>query len=395
MDPCPNWAGACSTDGQTLFVSVGESIQDAINGVPLGGEISLAAGSHSPGTTLSTNGKPFRMFGSVDGEGNPTTTLLGPANQRILTVEPGSGSQMQIANLVFSGGTTVGAGGAIWIRGGSSASNPVIYNCDFIGCTAGDGGAIAVEGNSFPFISECLFIFCEADLSGGLGGAISCGSTTAPHLNRCVFLGNQANRGGAVYLGNCTTSIVESSFFYFNTAQFKGGAIATVRSSTLVLNSSFILNGAQLGGAIQCSEQADDDRSEFRSNLIANNIGAGLHVSGGTPLVSGSTINANFGHGVMVADGSPVVEFTQLCNNLVLPQINGSYTDAGFNCISAFCDANSDNIPDCYQAMGMGLPGPGGEAGPLVNTNFSEGEDGLDGWFVFNNADCTWRRGVL
>ena len=54
VDPCPEWPNDCSEDGQTLFVAVGESIQSAIDLVPAGGTVEIAAGSYRPGAPLDT-----------------------------------------------------------------------------------------------------------------------------------------------------------------------------------------------------------------------------------------------------------------------------------------------------------------------------------------------------
>ncbi|MCP4838741.1 MAG: hypothetical protein GY894_05185, partial [Planctomycetes bacterium] len=62
-DPCPNWPGECDDDGGTLIVAPGESIQSAIDLVPVGGSVQLEAGTYVLSGTLDPGGKAFTLSG--------------------------------------------------------------------------------------------------------------------------------------------------------------------------------------------------------------------------------------------------------------------------------------------------------------------------------------------
>ncbi|MCP4835046.1 MAG: hypothetical protein GY895_09825, partial [Phycisphaera sp.] len=57
VDPCPDWPYDCSEDGQTLFVAVGQSIQQAIDVVPDGGVVEIAEGTFQPAASLDPIGR--------------------------------------------------------------------------------------------------------------------------------------------------------------------------------------------------------------------------------------------------------------------------------------------------------------------------------------------------
>jgi predicted outer membrane repeat protein len=99
----------------------------------------------------------------------------------------------------------------------------VVRGFSIVGGSAGDGGAVLIEGDSGPLFEDCIFRDCSA----GSGGAIHCWSDFGRVLfRRCSFFDNTADpdRGGAVFcLGASLT--LSDCVFARNQAANSGGAV--------------------------------------------------------------------------------------------------------------------------------------------------------------------------
>ncbi|KAK3256750.1 hypothetical protein CYMTET_34129, partial [Cymbomonas tetramitiformis] len=140
----------------------------------------------------------------------------------------------------------------------------------------GDGGALAVKGNSFINISASVMQFNSAVSGGGIrllsstmvltdtllknnkavrmGGALS-HELSRLHVEGCTFLSNIAEEGGAIKLvlkSGEASDIFVSCNFSNNLASWTGGAISTNDGSVKLLHTVLESNHAlvQGGGAI-------------------------------------------------------------------------------------------------------------------------------------------------
>ncbi|MEC8320951.1 MAG: right-handed parallel beta-helix repeat-containing protein, partial [Planctomycetota bacterium] len=307
LDPCPAWPYDCSEDGQTIFVAVGQSIQNALYAIPEGGTVEVAAGTFAIDGEfgLQTGGDDFSIRGAVDGNGDPATILDAGGDGRILGIDFGQSDATVLENLVFANGERLSNGGAIGI---SQGSTPIIRNCHFVGNQTGsDGGAVFVTDASPTFI-DCRFAgnFTAVDGEGG-GLYIEGGLLT---MTGCVFDANEAGGGGGLVLESATGSVTMSTFTG---------------------------NLADRGGAVYAgSSELDLSGSRFEAN-VASIDGGGIHAY----------------QSVVRIDSSIV------CGNTP-DQVFGGYTDLGGNCVVEECgdDLDGNGIPDVCDpdCNGDGIP---------------------------------------
>ena len=134
-------------------------------------------------------------------------------------------------------------GGTFIIR---DFSNISFNNCQFVHCSAENGGSVAIVGNSAPSFDNCVFTNNVAKS----GGALFCDGSSSPVCTNCIFANNKSmNSGGAI-------SIIDDAFPKFsnviinnNSSSNKGGAIFSDNNSELrLLNSSLVFNYAEQNG---------------------------------------------------------------------------------------------------------------------------------------------------
>ncbi|MFO7608296.1 MAG: FG-GAP-like repeat-containing protein [Candidatus Krumholzibacteriia bacterium] len=123
------------------------------------------------------------------------------------------------------------------------------------GWTDGDGGAIAIPAaNTSPLITNCRF---EANHAAGIGGAIAAGRSEnlvpgiSPVIRSCVFTGNSAGRGGAVAIDHNSFAIIEDCQFTGNSASYGGALVYAWESFGVLRRCRFEGNTATAdGGAV-------------------------------------------------------------------------------------------------------------------------------------------------
>lgn len=64
------------------------------------------------------------------------------------------------------------------------------------------------------------------------------------------LLANSAQNGGAVFLSNCSDSVLTGNTYTSNTASVQGGALYAEKCAGDYLDSTYVANGAQRAGAI-------------------------------------------------------------------------------------------------------------------------------------------------
>lgn len=203
MDQCTYYPApySCSDFGQTIYVPVGASIQNAIDMVPEYGTVRLLAGVHRLERTVEVYEKVVDLVGETgavlsgdfDGDGIADVEIL-----RLMDVF----DRMNVRNLSFRHGRSSNVFG---------------------------GGAVYVDDALVNF-QECAFQRNE----GNLGGAIYVYNSRDVDFTACVFTANQAiTDGGAVYVQNSIDATFRTCTFIDNTAG-NGGAIKVLDADAYV-----------------------------------------------------------------------------------------------------------------------------------------------------------------
>ena len=350
VDPCPNWPYDCSEDGQTIFVAVGQSIQNAIDVVPAGGTVVLSEGTYAiSGEFGLVHGVgEFSIRGAVDGDGNPATILDAEDSGRILSINFGQTSASVFENLVFTRGSRAGSGGALGIGNGSS---PLVRNCVFEANHAGTlGGAVMISASS-PTFEDCVFRSNDSTD----GGAIFATDGSSPTLVGCLIFGNVAeNRGGGIYIlesdGNFTDCDFEANVTTGDGSQ--GGAIYNDVCSPEFADCRFVGNTATFGSAMYNRvASANLVGCIFFANTGTEVTGAVHNYSESNGIFDSCIFEANLtaaseGGGVFNQTSNPTILDSRICSNIP-DQVSGVYTDLGGNCISEVCDTDGDGTLDC------------------------------------------------
>ncbi len=193
-DPCPYWAGDCSSDGHTLYVVPGDVIQDAIYGAVDGGVVELAPGTYyAPADPVENrvvviSGKSVTLHAT----GTAEETIIDGAGAYGGIVCNGSGASATVIDGLTITGCVAWEGGiSCW------ASSPTIINCTIIGNTAtmGHGGGVSCGEQSSPTITNCTITENSAEYGGGIG----CQWESNPFITDCTITNNTASvLGGGV-----------------------------------------------------------------------------------------------------------------------------------------------------------------------------------------------------
>ncbi|MCH2162373.1 MAG: hypothetical protein MK085_10935, partial [Phycisphaerales bacterium] len=338
-DPCPNWPYDCSEDGQTFYVALGQSIQEAVASIPDGGTVEIAAGTFTPAATIDLLGKAATLQGASDVDGNPTTILDGGGSLRLMACVSGESETTTIESLVFMNGHAIGE---------LDAGDPGL-----------DGGGAVIIRDSSPTFLDCRFIANVADGDYGYGGAILA-VDSEPEFRNCEFDSNLATgitgAGGAVKNLRCEVEFTDC-LFVNNTSNNGGGAVYNRRTGGSFLRCDFIDNTASGdGGAI--TNYLDLAPRYEQCLFTGNTAGGGTFANYvvGTVVVQECivrenicTINGNAGAFYNLTTTIALSDST-VCGN-TLPQVvnnGGSVDDLGGNCIAEECgeDLDGNGVPD-------------------------------------------------
>lgn len=132
-------------------------------------------------------------------------TSVNAANSGVVRVAV----EATFTNCTFTGNSTKGSGGALWVVSGGSA---ILNDCIFTGNSANHGGAINAAGTLIA--NRCTF---SGNSVTQHGGAIVSNNATI-RLSDCIFLDNQTATGSEpysadMYLGGTTTAYVNRCYF--------------------------------------------------------------------------------------------------------------------------------------------------------------------------------------
>ncbi|MFP8871298.1 MAG: right-handed parallel beta-helix repeat-containing protein, partial [Myxococcota bacterium] len=329
IDPCPTWPYDCSSDGMTLYVSPGESIQAAIDVAQNGWSVLVEPGTFAE--AIDFLGKAITVEANA-----------GAAGEVILD---GTGLDSSIVVFVNSEGPDAVLRGFTLMYGTIGSVFPLDESVRV-------GGAVFAYQSS-PTIEACHF---EANRSG-FGGAIYT-YNGAPTIRECSFFQNHASsNGGAVQLSRSDGGLVEDCLLFENSAVGQGGGMhlfagtPTVRRSEILDNTS----GASGGGV---NWYSTGDSALFAECVITGNI---AKESGG---------------GIKTRDGFEdlTLQGTTVCDNE--PQdIDGAFIDGGGNTL-CICPADFN---------GDGVVG-GGDLGIML-ANWDTPMSDLNGDGTTNGAD--------
>ncbi|MEZ5464970.1 MAG: choice-of-anchor Q domain-containing protein [Lysobacteraceae bacterium] len=170
--------------------------------------------------------------------------------------ESGNACSPTLSNLRFSG-NSAGQGGAIYINGGwSGTGNPQLSNVTFTGNHAGLGGAMynqgRTSGTSSPTLVNVSFSGNSADLYGGAmyNNGFNSG-TSSPSLSYVSFSGNSADDAGAAIYSrgpSGTSSPVLNSVILWGNTSGDGLQITNEAATTSISHSVVQGSGGSGGG---------------------------------------------------------------------------------------------------------------------------------------------------
>ncbi|MGI6395488.1 MAG: choice-of-anchor Q domain-containing protein [bacterium] len=154
------------------------------------------------------------------------------------------------------------------------------------------------------------------------GGGIELANHT-PTIRNCNFIGNSGQNAGAICSGGAVSPLtIENSYFYRNTAVISGGAVElfdAVSSETalIVRDSVFKENQSSGSGSVVSSSKADVkiERSNFEDNI--GNVTGALHVREANLSINSSTFARNKAISEESSNGG-AIDFNTLNNPHIL-----------------------------------------------------------------------------
>ncbi|MCH2133826.1 MAG: hypothetical protein MK116_08760, partial [Phycisphaerales bacterium] len=409
LDPCPTWPD-CSDDGTTLYVSVDQSIQSAIDAAPAGGVVLLEEGVYEEGD-LTTRGKAVTVEGvepqlmvdydygwNHDWQYYDGTVIYPPAGQAVFTIDSGEGPDTVLRNLIFGrdGSRVVAC---------SPTFETVVFTAQGIG---GDyDTAMSCTGPGSPTFRDCIFY---PNLGNIWEAAMRNSNGSSTVLENCNFW---TVLDSVFYVGmrneNCTMTVTDTTIRGCGDGVENIGCDSTFRNCDIRNNEvSGLYNYHGTPTFIDCRIRWNHDRdflwgrgvrnsssdARFVNCEITGNSGQydGVGVSNGScsPIFLGCTISGNgtweyWEHedeysGGMInytatpyiiactisgnacfycpsasiashGDSLPVISLSKICSNDLNP-ISGPYQSVGNNCIVESCedledDADGDGVFDC------------------------------------------------
>ena len=197
----------------------------------------------------------------LNGDGDPSLLIDGSSlTGRMMTISSAAG-EVTLTGLIFSNGSSSGAGGAIY------SDADLILNADQFYANRADGfggavyaaGELTVSGGSF-----------ESNAAGKDGGAVYVVGTLT--VDGTAFRSNSSvAAGGAIYAASAAD--IENADFISNAAATFGGAYYA-GGATTVSNTAFTKNSAETGGAIYSLGTLSVSSSRLRGNTASASGGA-------------------------------------------------------------------------------------------------------------------------
>ncbi len=207
-------SGASGSNDGTSWDNAYTDLQQALSKTS-GGEIWVAAGTYSPGSSsentfqLKNNVKLYGGFGGTETAlterkpGTNSTVLSGNDINSSVVTGSGTNNTAVLDGFVITSGTGVGSGGGMFNDGGS----PAVFNCAFVNNnTNGYGIGAGVYNTGSPVFTNCTFSGNSAGGMLGMGGGLYNEGGTLT-LTNCTFTNNSAAGGAGIYVASGTVKI--------------------------------------------------------------------------------------------------------------------------------------------------------------------------------------------
>jgi len=249
------------------------TIQSAIDTVPDGGTIEVAAGTYVPPVTsgflIQNEGRGFTLRAAP----GATVVLDGQGSRQVLRFQNTSlalGRPVVFEGLTFANGfsSTNARGGGVTLQYAQATFRDCVFRDNVASPTQTGGGGVLAYDQVTLFFVDCRF---EDNLAKNEGAGLKLdGTNAAPavaFVHRCQFVNNRANpaghrntaAGGAIHVGNAKLWVTNSRFAG-NQAGYVGGAIyaigswtapvTTPRAEVTIANSTFVGNQAVANGTV-------------------------------------------------------------------------------------------------------------------------------------------------
>ncbi|PWB68222.1 hypothetical protein C3F09_12020, partial [candidate division GN15 bacterium] len=245
------------------------------------------------------------------------------------------------------------SGGAIGLRQSSLA----IYHCLFDSCSAANGGAIACIDNSNPLITDGIFGFNRANSGGGiyvadssrplilscdffksraeLGGGAIHSSNSSPTISQNQFMYNWGEDGCIRIWGPDTTMLIENNIFYYDSSRSvihisdMGPWSAIIRNNLINDNDGVAVFAEVASPRIErniITGNGDGldlwySASTVSCNRISDNKGSAVNVYSdnltipASPTIEHNIIDRNLGGGIAVEGGNPIIRDNYITRN--------------------------------------------------------------------------------
>jgi predicted outer membrane repeat protein len=240
------------------------------------------------------------------------------------------GASPTLTNCAFSD-NTAGFGAGVYALNGDTAVN----GCTFDGNEAGfygsaivdDTGAIEIDQSQFTsnvssdegavVLWLCTSAMIERSLFQGntvistsMGGAGIGNLSLSATIDRCAFIGNSAGHGSAIVASDGTTTIIENSLFYMNTASSVGGAITAWTDASVLLHHCTAARNEASTGSFLYFIAADGGNVTVTNSILWDDTsasGSELYFgTGATVAVSYSVVHDGFAGGDHIVDTDPL-----------------------------------------------------------------------------------------
>jgi hypothetical protein len=218
---------------QVISVTNSSSLQTALDTVPEGGVVELAAGTYSApagGWTIFPDLNGATRGFTVRAAAGASVTLTGNGNNRILTFS--TSKLVTFERLTFNNGLSTEEyhGGAVSVAGAQASFVQCAFNNNVANAPSTGGGALWIDTSIVSF-QGCVW---NNNSSKNYAGAFSA-YLSRVYVRDSRFSGNRVNfpghsdfnAAGAVH-GNSSTLQINSSVFENNQAGYVGGAIYVI-----------------------------------------------------------------------------------------------------------------------------------------------------------------------
>ena len=256
------------------------------------------------------------------------SALAGTPDFRILTVNAGVGTGVNLFGLKISNGKTSGAGGGVFSQGYVTAEN-CVFTANSI---TGNGGGMFAQ--TAILAENCTFTNNTATNSGG-GAYASSSSGNKTTFENCTFTNNTAIENGGGLSSFQTTELTDSRFANNTAVRNGGGAYVGDWGNGLIAEScTFTLNTAgYYGGGVYSARTAQLTDTTCTDNEAAN--GGGIYVGNGGNLANGIIAEkcvfvdnqaTNYGGGVTSVKAANLTD-TSFTGNTVAGNGGGIYVE--------------------------------------------------------------------